>query len=174
MKRTWISAAFLVLAGMALAQPPVDYELYCGEGDEAPLIGVASVTADHVHVALLAGATCDDIVVAPEAGFTVAIAADALGDATVTVAFDDPEVDAEVTVNQVPQVALDGMLGAHKLRAAAMERAAWGQARSEERSAGRPLDVDDAENEPEGEDAGPPAEAGRPADLPAGAGRGRP
>ena len=68
-----------------------------------------------------------------------------------------------MSVVEVPWVAIEGMLGAQRNRAAAMERRAFGRAQAEERGIGfRPDEPDDDETEDEDDD-GPPVELPGPA-----------
>lgn len=159
----------LLALGLALAAPPVDYELTCVPDDveaDVVLLGVLSVTEDGVKVALVDGVTCeapDAIVVSPEGAVTVAIDWTGEDGPVVTVSvFDDESgeyvefvdgVDGEQVVDVVPLVAVEGMQGAHRNRAAAMERREAGQEertvglerareRAGERAQGRPFQDD--------------------------------
>ena len=167
MKRFLIGLLFLAAFGMALAQPPVDYQLWCGE----EIIGVVSITEDNVHVAVLAEVTCDDpdgVVVTPEeAPFEFEFTDDGVrldfGDGVALVLAPDAYA-------AVPQEALDGMLRAQKNRAMAMELRDAAQERAQERGAGmRPdlpeddeLEVDADDGPPEWLELPEPARAPRP------------
>ena len=115
----------LVLFAAAFAGPPVDYELNCGEGDGAILIGVLSLTEGKVHVALLEDFVCegvDVVVVGPDLEPEVVVLVDLDAEPPVTVTIDAAPVPVEdVDLVVVPQVAIDGMLTAQRLRTAAME-----------------------------------------------------
>ena len=181
MKRTLLTLMFLATFGMALAGPPVDYQLVCGTGEDAPLVGVASLVEDKLNVALIDGAleACIDGVYGVANGTTAFTVSTTLEDGVLTdvqVVFDeDPEYVPAMTYTEVPQVAVDGKLGAQQNREAARERATEARARAEERARGKHLDVpgdggdgEEEEAEADGEDGdGPPAE------LPAPASRGR-
>jgi len=171
MKRTLITLMFLALFGMALAGPPVDVQLVCGEGEDAPLVGVASLVEDQLHVSLIDGAleACVDGVYGVADGETVFTLSYTVVDGAVTdvqVAFGaDPEYLPTLTFAEVPEVAVEGKLGAQRNREAAFERAT--QAR--ERAGGPPMDVPG-----HGDDEGlEDDEDEEPVDLPAPASRGR-
>ena len=157
MKRFLIGLLFLAAFGMALAQPPADYQLWCGE----EIIGVVSITEDNVHVAVLEGVMCDAVDVTPEGAPFEATLELVEGVLVVTLTFDDDYFDdpesVELTLDEVPQEALDGMLLAQKNRAMAMELRDAAQERAQERGAGMrpdvPEDGDDLEVEA---DDGPP------------------
>lgn len=184
MKRTLITATFLALFSMAFAGPPVDVQLTCGEGEDAPLVGVASLVEDQVHVALIDGAlaACVDGVFAVADGatlFTVTYTVDPDSGAItdVQVAFDDPDDLPELTYQEVPEVAVEGKLGAQQNRAAARERAAEARAHADERGDGPPAHArgggDDEEEEEEDEDVEDEASDGPPADPTGSAASGR-
>ena len=186
MKRTLFTLMFLATFGMALAGPPVDYQLVCGTGEDAPLVGVASLVEDQLHVALIDGAleACIDGAYGVADGATVFTVSTTLEDGVVTdvqVAFDaDPEYVPALTYIEVPQVAVEGKLGAQQNREAARERATEARARADERLGGPPMEVprggDDSEEEvveaDEAADGGKKGN-GPPADLPAPANPGR-
>lgn len=149
MQRILTSLFTLSLLGLALAAPPVDYELTCVPADveaDVFLLGVVSVTEDGVKVALVDGVTCeapDVIVVSPDGAVIVDV--DWSGDegpvVTVSV-FDEATggyaefidgADGEQVLDVVPLVAVEGMQGAHRNRAAAMERR---ESAEEERTVG--------------------------------------
>jgi len=181
MRRILAGMLLLTLLAVAFAAPPIDYALTCGEGGE--LIGVLSLTEGKVHVALVAELVCDGVDVfvsgpdgAPEIELTVNWNADP---PAVTVTIDEAEADADdVDLVVVPLVAIDGMLNAQRLRAAAMEM----RREAAERGA---LDRDrvswDDEGTPgDGEPGGPPADVppgngpgGPPDDAPRGEGPGK-
>jgi hypothetical protein len=201
MKRVLLGTLFLAAFGLALAGPPVDYQLYCevvvDEVSSFESVGVASEVEGERQVMLVDGAlgACDGEVVVEGEGerVFVTVAGYPLGvepgtvDSTFELRFEwvedaagwipDEEADDPVTtIDEVPQVAVDGKLGAMQNRAEAFQRAEEARARAEERAAGPPMDVpgegDDegAEEvvEIEGEEDGPPME------LPEPATRGRP
>lgn len=179
MKRTLITLMLLTLFGMALAGPPVDVRLVCGEGEDAPLVGVASLVEDQLHVALIDGAleACTDGVYGVADGATVFAMSYTLVDGVLTdvdVAYEDAAYAPTLTYAELPEVAVEGKLGAQQNREAAFERAAEARARAEERRGGPPADGDDepSEDEDEGEEAEEEA-GGPPADLPAPAATGR-
>jgi len=158
MRKFLASTFVLALFAVAFAGPPIDYELLCETG-VAPdavqqLIGVLSLTEGGVHVALVAEVVCDgaDVIVsgpvgAPEIGVIVDWDTDP---PTVTVTIDEADAD-EVNLVVVPQVAVEGMLNAHRLRAAAMEMRAEAEARRDAARAGEHDESDDRES------SGPPA-----------------
>ncbi len=177
MKRTLMTTLFLTLFGMALAGPPVDVRLVCGEGEDAPLVGVASLVEDQLHVALIDGAleACTEGVYGVTDGATVFTLSYTLVDgaiADVDVAYEDAAYEPTLTYAEVPEVAVEGKLGAQQNREAAFERAADARARAEERRGGPPADGDDEPSEDEAEEADEEA-GGPPADLPAPAAAGR-
>lgn len=195
MRKLLASTFVLGLFAMAFAGPPIDYELTCGED----LIGVLSLTEGKLHVALVEGASCDDdlSVVAPDDAPPIAVDVDWTAEPpTATATVDD--VAAEVVdLVVVPEVAIDGMLDAQRLRAAAMEmrreaaergetdrdrdRSSWDDegAPGDGEPGGPPADVPPGDGEP----GGPPDDAprgdgtgegpsGPPADVPPGEGQG--
>jgi hypothetical protein len=179
MKRTLITTLFLTLLGLALAAPPVDVRLVCGEGEDAPLIGVASLVEDQLHVALIDGAleACTEGVYGVADGATVFAMSYTLVDGELTdvdVAFEDAAYAPTLTYAQLPEVAVEGKLGAQQNREAAFARAEDARARAEERRGGPPADGDDdpSEDEDVGEEADEGA-GGPPADGPAPAAAGR-
>lgn len=190
MKRTLFTLMFLATFGMALAGPPVDVQIVCGTGEDASLVGVASLVEDQLHVALIDGAleACDENLgvygIADDA--TVFTVSYTLEDGVVTdvqVAFDaDPAYEPTLTYAEVPEVAVLGKLGAQQNRAMARERAtqAHEQAtqareRAAEHAGGPNMDVPDdgADGEEEEVEADGEEGDGPPADLPAPATRGR-
>jgi hypothetical protein len=174
MKRTLSTLMFLALIGMVLAGPPVDYQLVCGEGPDAPVVGVASLVEDGLRVAYVEGAleTCVDGifgVLDGERVFTLSVTPEG----AVAVAFDDAAYAPELTYDEVPEVAVQGMLGAQQNRANA--RASAMEARERASGGGPPFDVpvgggdgDDEQEDVEDEDGD-----GSPADVPAPTTRGR-
>jgi hypothetical protein len=175
MRRILASTFVLGLLAVALAAPPIDYELNCGE----ELIGVLSLTEGKVHVALVEGASCDGVlsVEIPDGAPAIAVEVDwSTEPPTATATVDD--VAAEVVdLIVVPDVAIDGMLTAQRLRAAAMEMRREAAERGE---TDRDRTSWDDEGAPgEGEPAGPPDDAprgdgpgGPPDDAPRGDGPG--
>jgi hypothetical protein len=171
MRKLLASTFVLGLFAMAFAAPPIDYELTCGDD----LIGVLSLTEGKVHVALVEDAFCDvDLVVkGPDDAPTVSIEiedweAESL-EVDVTIGVDEDAVEADVVdLVVVPAVAIDGMLDAQRLRAAAMEmRREAGERGETERDRDR-SSWDDDGAPGEGEPGGPPA------DVPPGDGTGDP
>lgn len=174
MKRTLIITTFLVLFGMALAGPPADVQLLCGEGEDAFLVGVASLVEDQLRVALIDGAleACTDGVYGVADGATVFTVSTTVVEGVITdvqVAFDaDPEYAPTLTYVELPEVAVQGKLGAQQNRDAAFHRAAEARARASEHAGGPPADVpgtDEGEDEEEtdAEHGGPPADLSAPA-----------
>jgi len=180
MRKFLASTFVLALFAVAFAGPPIDYELFCGEDGE--LIGVLSLTEGKVHVALVAEVVCDGVdvfVSGPDGALEIALVVDWDADPpAVTVTINEVDADADdVDLVVVPQVAIDGMLNAQRLRAAAMEM----RREAAERGA---LDRDrvswDDEGAPgDGEPGGPPADVppgngpgGPPDDAPRGEGPG--
>ncbi len=193
MKRILLSTLFLAAFGLALAGPPVDYQLYCEVTDSETSmttfepVGVASEVEGERHVMLADGALagCDDVEgfvtvdgypqgIDPTAEGAVASFFLTFDDTFTFVADEEPLF--ETTLDEVPQVAVDGKLGAMQNRAEAFQRAEAARTRAEERAGGPPMDVpgegDDGETEDdveiEDEEDGPPME------LPEPAKRGRP
>ncbi len=174
MKRFLIGLLFLAAFGMALAQPPVDYQLSCEIEGELTVIGVVSIVEDNVRVAVLEGVMCDAVLVTPEGAPFEATLELEEGVLVVTLTFDDDYFDdpesIEWTLDEVPQEALDGMLRAQKNRAMAMELRDAAQERAQERGAGmRPDLPEDDELEVDADDGPPdwlelpePARAPRP------------
>ncbi len=181
MRKLLASTFVLALLAVAIAAPPIDYDLTCGE----ELIGVLSLTEGKVHVALVEGASCETedgvVVVVPEGAPEISVDvvwATEPPTVTATVGEDDAEV---VDLVVVPQVAIDGMVDAQRLRAAAMEMRREAAERGE---ADRDRIAWDDEGAPgDGEPGGPPADApcddaigdgpgGPPDDAPRGDGTG--
>ena len=189
MKRILLSTLFLAAFGLALAGPPVDYQLYCEvvveEASTFVDVGVASEVEGQLHVALADGALAacvevDGLVtvvgyplgVEPdpdEPVISLSLTFEVTEDGFVFVPDEEPTFDT--TVTEVPQVAVDGKLGAMENRAEAFQRAEEARARAEERAGGPPMDApgegDDEETEDEveieDEEDGPePATRGRP------------
>jgi hypothetical protein len=178
MRRILAGTFVLTLLAVALAAPPIDYELTCGEAGE--LIGVLSLTEGQVHVALIEGASCDAeegifVVGATEIGVEVKWGAEPL-EVEVTLGEGDAEV---VDLVVVPCVAIDGMLDAQRLRAAAMEMRQEAAERGETDRDRDRISWDDEGAPCDGEPGGPPADvppgdgpAGPPDDAPRGDGTG--
>lgn len=163
MKRTLIITTFLAILGMALAGPPADFQLMCGEGEEATLVGVANLVEDQLKVALIDGAleACVDGVYGVADGATVFTMSYVLVDGALTdvqVVFEEDAAYAPaLEYEEVPAVAVEGKLGAQQNRAEAFERAAETRARAEERRGGPPSDApgegdDDGDDEEEDEE----------------------
>jgi len=121
----------LLIIGTAAAQPPVDATLLC----DGEVIGTASYVDGELHVALLVGATCEGEQTVAQDGSTYTLERDeATGVVTVTIG------ELSAAAIEVPQQALDGMVGATEHRAAAAEH----RGRGEETSAAKR-----AEHQPE-------------------------
>jgi hypothetical protein len=121
MRKILAGTFVLALLAVALAGPPIDYELTCGEDGE--LIGVLSLTEGKVHVALVEDAKCDVtlVVKGPDDAPAISVAVNWDAEPPTAMAAVD-EVDVEVVdLIVVPEVAIDGMLTAQRLRTAAME-----------------------------------------------------
>jgi len=149
----------LAATSAALAQPPVDATLTC----DGETIGAVSLVGGELHVMMLVDWSCESgaygLAEDPEAVVDVQVAED--GTVTVTIG------EASAVAQLVPQVALEGKLAAHAVRAAAFARAALGGAGA---GADDLEDEDDVEVEAEAELRG----TGLP-ELPAAAGgSGRP
>jgi hypothetical protein len=188
MKRILLGTLLLAAFGLALAGPPVDYQLYCVvedvAGDEP--IGVASLVDDQLHVALIDGALaeCEGTVVGMAEGepvFTVTVFTfDESGELTdFQVAFtEDETLQPSTNAEELPAVAIEGMLGAQQNRADAFRMAEEARARGEEHAGGPPIDVpgegDDEEEGAEEEVEIESEEDGPPMELPEPATRGRP
>jgi hypothetical protein len=146
MKRTLITLMSVAVFGMALAGPPVDVQLVCGEAEDAPIIGVASLVEDRLHLSVIDGAleACLDGVFGVADGTTVFTVAYTLEDGVasgVQVTFAEDEAYApKLSYATVPEVAVEGMLGAQRNRAAAAERAAQARERAQEHAGEPPLD----------------------------------
>jgi len=169
----------LALLAVAFAGPPIDYALTCGEDGEP--IGVLSLTEGKVHVALIEDAFCDvDLVVeGPEDAPAVSVEVDWEAEPPTATATVD-ELDAEIVdLVVVPGVAIDGMLDAQRLRAAAMEMRREAAERGETDRDRDRSSWDDEGAPCDGEPGGPPADvppgdgpAGPPDDAPRGDGTG--
>ena len=180
MRKFLASTFVLTLFAMAFAGPPIDYQLTCGEGDEAILIGVLSLTEGKVHVALVAGAECADSTfeLKPDNALTVAIDWTQSPPTISVTIYGGDAAPEDVALVIVPQVAIDGMANAQRLRAAAMEMRQEAYAKREAAREGRVEDV--GEGEEDDAPAGPPADVprgdgtgGPPADVPRGDGTGK-
>ena len=184
MRRILASTFVLALLTVALAAPPIDYELTCGEG--GPLVGVLSLTEGEVHVALVEGVVCQEDVdvfaVVPEGAPTVEVTVDWTAEPiepVVEVEGEERSIDLVV----VPQVAVDGMLTAQRLRAAAMEMRREAAERGETDRDRDRASWDDDGAPGDGEPGDPPDDAphgdgtgegpsGPPEDVPPGEGQG--
>ena len=175
MRKFLASTFVLTLFAMAFAGPPIDHELYCVTEVESEtvqqLIGVLSITEGGVRVALVDGA--ESFGCYAEGGFVKLILEDEPeltveiewidGQPFVTVMDGENPLDANLVTVVVPHVAIDGMLNAQRLRAAAMDRRQEAQAKREAAREGEYGESDD--REPSGPPEGvPPVEApgGRP------------
>jgi len=108
----------LLIIGTAAAQPPVDATLLC----DGEVIGTASYVDGELHVALLVGATCEGEQTVAQDGSTYTLERDeATGVVTVTIG------EWTAAAIEVPQPALDGMVGATQNRAAAAARRGQGE-----------------------------------------------
>jgi hypothetical protein len=117
--------ALVLLAGAAMAQPPVDYALACDD----VMIGVATVVDGRLEVALIEGAWCAEdatLLAVPVSGDADAIEVQlGFDDGAITVWFE--VFDELVAVaKELPRQAVEGMANAHRLRAAAFVRRAPG------------------------------------------------
>jgi hypothetical protein len=119
--RVLATLLFLLVIGMAAAQPPVDYILLCDD----VVIGTARYVGGGFDVAVLEGAEeCAEV-----------RALSVVGDGVLAVSFAWPGGILTVTLGEmwvvaatvVPQPALYGMVGAAENRAAAGELAGQGQ-----------------------------------------------
>lgn len=171
MIRILIGLLFTAMLGAAFAAPPIDFEVVCGEAEEAPLVGVLSLTEGGAHLALLPDVVCEDDLVVVAVGDTeldVALAWD--GDTqTWSIIVDEVSYgDGSVKVVVVPPEAVDGMLAAHRQRTAAFERAAANRERAQERAREEAGELDrdrDRDCEPDCGDGNPDA-PGPPDGLP--------
>ncbi|MFO8150691.1 MAG: hypothetical protein R6T93_10360 [Trueperaceae bacterium] len=160
MRKLLASTFVLALLAVAIAAPPIDYDLTCGD----ELIGVLSLTEGKVHVALVEGASCAGGAILVEGPEVPAVSVEVDDwDAEplvihVTIGVDDDAVEADdVDLVMVPEVAIDGMLDAQRLRAAAMEMRREAAERGE---TDRDRIAWDDEGAPgDGEPGGPPADA---------------
>jgi len=166
MRRILAGTFVLALLTVAFAGPPIDYELTCG--DDGDLVGVLSLTEGKVRAVLLEGVACEEgvLVVGPEGAPAIAVEIDWAAEPPVVTATVDGTDAGEVDLDVVPQTAIDGMLDAQRLRAAAMERRREAAERGE---TDRDRSAWDDEGAPcDGEPGGPPA------DVPPGDGPGGP
>ncbi len=181
MKRTLFTLMFLATFGMALAGPPVDVQLVCGTDEDAALVGVASLVEDQLHVALIDGAleACTAGVYGVVDGATVFTVSYLLVDGVVddvqVVFEEDSTYEPALTYGEVPEVAVEGKLGAQQNRAMARERATQARERAAEHAGGPNMDAPDDGGDGEEEEVEADGEDhdGPPADLPAPATRGR-
>ena len=172
MRKFLASTFFLTLFAVAFAGPPIDYELYCVTEVEPEtvqqLIGVLSITEGGVHVALVEGAESfgcyaeggevgvGKLIVEGEPELTVEI--EWIDGQPVVTVMDGEESLVDLVTVVVPQVAIDGMLNAQRLRAAAMDRRQEAQAKREAAREGEYGESGD--REPSGPPEGvPPVEA---------------
>jgi hypothetical protein len=129
----------LLLIGSAAAQP-VDYILECTTTDDVTVeIGLVSFVDNTYRVAVLEGATCEGTLSLAGAAH-LAVEAEDGNLTTITITDLNAELDAEaplIEIVQVPQVALDGMMGAAENRAAAGERRGQGEETAAEKRAER-------------------------------------
>lgn len=115
----------LLVIGTAVAQPPVDYTLLC----DGEIIGTASYVGGELHVAVVAGATCDGVLSVAEDD-TLDLTLE-WGDGVLAVTIDDMSGEpVSGPAIEVPQQAIDGMVGAARNRTAAAERRGHGQENS--------------------------------------------
>jgi hypothetical protein len=170
-KRYPIAALFAaLLVGFASAQPPIDYTVTC----DGEVLGAASLIDGELHVAIEEGVTCDGVLAVDGTELTVTFELDTEG--TLVVTIDGVSGSAE----QVPAVAIAGMVRARENRAAASENRGRGQeTAAQHRTDGEEAVIEDAEDEdllalaelPERPEL--PEVPERP-ELPAAAGGGRP
>jgi hypothetical protein len=179
MRRILAGTFVLALLAVAIAGPPIDYEIYCGEGGE--LIGVLSLTEGKVHAALVEGAEClgEVVVKGPDDAPEISVAVNWEPEPpTATAAVDEGEPEV-VDLIVVPEVAIDGMLNAQRLRTAAMEMRREAAERGETDRDRDRSSWDDEGAPGDGEPGGPPADVppgdgpgGPPDDAPRGDGSG--
>jgi len=137
MTRILIGLLFTAMLGAAFAGPPIDFEVVCGEGAEAPLVGVLSLVEGNAHLALLPDVLCEDDLVVVSVGdseLELALTWDADTQTWSLVVDSIPYEDDAVKVVTVPPEAIAGMLEAHRRRTAAFERAAANRERAQERA----------------------------------------
>jgi hypothetical protein len=181
MRRILAGTFVLALLAVAFAGPPIDYEISCGEGEAAILIGVLSLTEGKVHVALVEGSVCAENVfaVGPDDAPAIGVGVDWTEDPPViTVTVDEVGAEA-VDLVVVPPEAVDGMLNAQRLRTAAMEMRREAAERGEADRDRDRSSWDDEGAPGDGEPEGPPADVppgdgpgGPPDDAPRGDGSG--
>ena len=145
------------LFGMALAGPPADYQLVCGDDPDA-LVGVAMLVDDDLRVSLIDGAldACTEGVYGVSDGatlFTVHFTLlDGVVDDVEVVFVDEPTDAPSITYKELPEVAVEGKLRAQQNREAARERATQAHERADERRGGPPMDVPVGDDDGELED----------------------
>lgn len=122
MKRFLLFALFpMLVAGVAAAQPPVDYELVCSAEDvDDVVIGAVSLVDGKLHVALVEDWSCAGTMWVGE--FEADL--DEVGGVWI-LTIGDLELSAEVKV--LPAVAVAGMLQAQENRTAAFENSSRGE-----------------------------------------------
>lgn len=171
MTRILIALLFTAMLGTAFAGPPIDFEVVCGEGEEAPLVGVLSLVEGRAHLALLPDVVCEDVYVVTAVGdseLDVGLAWDTDTQTWSIVVGETTYEGAALKVVTVPPEAIAGMLEAHRRRAAAFERAEANHERAQERArdeAGELDRVRDRDCDPDC-GGGPPVEPGPPDGLP--------
>ncbi len=146
MKRTLLTLMCSTLLGMAIAGPPADYQLVCGD-DPSALVGVAMLVDGKLRVSLIDGAldACSDGVYGVSDGttlFTVHFTLlDGVVDDVEVVFVEESAVVPSITYAELPQVAVEGKLRAQQNREAALERATQARERANELRGGPPMDV---------------------------------
>jgi hypothetical protein len=171
MTRILIGLLFTAMLGVAFAGPPIDFEVVCGEGEQAPLVGVLSLVEDRAHLALLPDFACEDdlvVVAVGDSELEVGLTWDVDTQTWSLVVGETTYESDAVKVVTVPPEAIAGMLAAHRQRTAAFERAAANRERAQERAREEAGELDrdrDRDCEPDcpGE---PPVEPGPPDGLP--------
>lgn len=145
MQRVLASTIFLLIMGLAAAQPPVDFTIEC----DGELIGTATYVDGELHASIVEGVECTgDLTVTQDPDVFVELER-ADGETTVTltsategsVTGDVEELSSEAL--ELPGVAIEGMATAQENRAAAAESGAEGEADADaEVSADAAADVD--------------------------------
>jgi hypothetical protein len=146
MKRTLLTLMCSTLFGMALAGPPADFQLVCGDDPDA-LVGVAMLVDDELRVSLIDGAldACTEGVYGVSDGatlFTVHFTLlDGVVDDVEVMFVEESAVVPSTSFAELPEVAIEGKLRAQQNREAALGRATQARERANERRGGPPMDV---------------------------------
>lgn len=119
MQRFVASVAFLLVLGVAAAQPPEDYTLLC----EGEVIGTASYVDGELHASVVEGVACDSYLSVEQNGdLIVTLESSEEDGTTVTItSAEDGSLSAEA--EELPQVAIDGKATAQENRAEATANA---------------------------------------------------